>query len=264
MNKIAKIISVVLSVSLVIGVSVAMLVSAFAAGTPKFSISVASETDSEVVLELSLDEGSLNAFDVQVNAKDWNSTDARTTGLTLTGIKRVGSFLAFFTPSDDGDESAAPMFASKKETGKVSFACVGTYEATGAMLTFTFSKTNADKVAPSDFIAVVSSCTDGEGNTITDASVTNNIPVPEKPVVSEPSSEDVSEPSSEATEPSSEDASSDEKSTVAPVVDSTVDGSASSDVVNPKTGDRLTATAAVISLLAISGAAVVALRKKED
>ena len=41
MNKIAKILSVVLSVSLVIGVTVAMLVSAFAVTAPKFSISVA-------------------------------------------------------------------------------------------------------------------------------------------------------------------------------------------------------------------------------
>ena len=44
MNKIAKILSVVLSVSLVIGVTVAMLVSAFAVTAPKFSLSRVAST----------------------------------------------------------------------------------------------------------------------------------------------------------------------------------------------------------------------------
>ena len=56
---------------------------------------------------------------------------------------------------------------------------------------------------------------------------------------------------------------SDDVVTTAPAADTTTAAS-SSDVVNPETGDRLTASAAVVALLAISGAAVVALRKKED
>ena len=39
---------------------------------------------------------------------------------------------------------------------------------------------------------------------------------------------------------------------------------ADGEVVNPDTGDSVTASAAIISLLAVSGAAIVALRKKED
>ena len=58
MNKIAKILSVVLSVS--IGVTVAMLVSAFAVTAPKFSISVAEESKDSVKLALCLESGSIN------------------------------------------------------------------------------------------------------------------------------------------------------------------------------------------------------------
>ena len=50
---------------------------------------------------------------------------------------------------------------------------------------------------------------------------------------------------------------------VNPAADTTTAAS-SSDLDNPETGARLTASAAVVALLAISGAAVVALRKKED
>ena len=294
MNKIAKIISVVLSVSLVIGVSVAMLVSAFAATAPKFSIDVAEQSDSKVVVSLSLDEGSVTAFDIQVNAKDWSET-TKTTGLTLTEIKRSDNIRAYNAAHED--DEVPPVFAIGKEQGKVSFAGLEAYNTVGVMFTFTFSKAKANDVEPSDFLAVVNSCSD-ESKTPVDASITNKIPASEKPVVTTTTTKPVEDTTTTTAKPvedtttttaavadvttteaaadvtttvkavedvpaATEDASADEST--APAVDSTVAGSASSDAVaNPKTGDRLTATAAVVSLLAISGAAVVALRKKED
>ncbi|MBQ8574663.1 MAG: LPXTG cell wall anchor domain-containing protein [Clostridia bacterium] len=80
----------------------------------------------------------------------------------------------------------------------------------------------------------------------------------------EPSTE-ATEPSTEATEPSTEATEPSEDKTDAPVAeDNTTTAPADGDVVNPDTGDSVTATAAIVSLLAVSGAALVALRKKED
>ena len=87
MNKIAKILSVVLSVSLVIGVTVAMLVSAFAVTAPKFSISVAEENKDSVKLALCLESGSITSCGVNVKAADWDNPN-KTTGLTIKSVEQ--------------------------------------------------------------------------------------------------------------------------------------------------------------------------------
>ena len=321
MNKIAKILSAVLSVTLVIGVTVAMLVSAFAASAPKFSVNVVSESKDEVKIAFTLVDGSFSAIDFQVNASDWNNS-TKSTGLTLKSIERAQAYKDFY--DKHANDSIPPMLTTNFKNGKVGYVSLAPYDAKGDMVIFTFEKTKSakEKIVASDIVVTVSSCT-ADNKEVT-ASVTNKIPaeVVTKPTTkpttkpstepstqpttqpttkpttqpttkpttqpstepstqpsTEPSTQPSTEPSTQpstqpSTEPSTQPSTqptskaddttkSDDVVTTAPAADTTTAAS-SSDVVNPETGDRLTATAAVVSLLAISGAAVVALRKKED
>ena len=136
MNKIAKILSAVLSVTLVIGVTVAMLVSAFAASAPKFSVNVVSESKDEVKVAFTLVDGSFTAIDFRVNASDWDKT-AKNTGLTLDSIEKSQAYKDFAN-----DQEVDPIYASNKKNGKVSFASVNAYDAKGDVFIFTFKKTS--------------------------------------------------------------------------------------------------------------------------
>lgn len=250
MNKIAKILSVVLSVSLVIGVTVAMLVSAFAVTAPKFSISVAEESKDSVKLALCLESGSINSCGVYVKAADWNNPN-KTTGLTIKSVERGQAFRDFATAHEN--DKVPPLIAINTDRGfgEASFASVAAYSEKGVMLYFTFAKGNSAKakIEPSDIIVEFDGTVDGNNNPVT-PTLDNKIPAPA--TITTKAADDVTS-----------SAKSDDVVTTAPAADTTTAAS-SSDVVNPETGDRLTASAAVVALLAISGAAVVALRKKED
>ena len=312
MNKIAKILSVVLSVSLVIGVTVAMLVSAFAVTAPKFSISVAEESKDSVKLALCLESGSINSCGVYVKAADWNNPN-KTTGLTIKSVERGQAFRDFATAHEN--DKVPPLIAINTDRGfgEVSFASVAAYSEKGVMLYFTFAKGNSAKakIEPSDIIVEFDGTVDGNNNPVT-PTLDNKIPAPattttttttkkadvttttkkadvttttkaaedvttttkaaEYVTTTTKAAEDVTTTTKAAedvttTTKAADDVTSSTKSddvvTTAPAADTTTAAS-SSDVVNPETGDRLTASAAVVALLAISGAAVVALRKKED
>ena len=328
MNKIAKILSVVLSVSLVIGVTVAMLVSAFAVTAPKFSISVAEESKDSVKLALCLESGSINSCGVYVKAADWNNPN-KTTGLTIKSVERGQAFRDFATAHEK--DKVPPLIAINTDRGfgEASFASVAAYSEKGVMLYFTFAKGNSAKakIEPSDIIVEFDGTVDGNNNPVT-PTLDNKIPAPattttttttkkadvttttkkadvttttkkadvttttkkadvttttkKADVTTTKAAEDVTTTTKAAedvttttkaaedvttTTKAAEDITSSTKSddvvTTAPAADTTTAAS-SSDVVNPETGDRLTASAAVVALLAISGAAVVALRKKED
>ena len=319
MNKIAKILSVVLSVSLVIGVTVAMLVSAFAVTAPKFSISVAEESKDSVKLALCLESGSINSCGVNVKAADWNNPN-KTTGLTIKSVERGQAFRDFATAHEN--DKVPPLIAINTDRGfgEASFASVAAYSEKGVMLYFTFAKGNSAKakIDSSDIIVEFDGTVDGNNNPVT-PTLDNKIPAPattttttttkkadvttttktadvtttttkkadvttttkkadvttttkKADVTTTKAAEDVTTTTKAAedvttTTKAAEDITSSTKSddvvTTAPAADTTTAAS-SSDVVNPETGDRLTASAAVVALLAISGAAVVALRKKED
>ena len=293
MNKIAKILSVVLSVSLVIGVTVAMLVSAFAVTAPKFSISVAEESKDSVKLALCLESGSINSCGVYVKAADWNNPN-KTTGLTIKSVERGQAFRDFATAHEN--DKVPPLIAINTDRGfgEASFASVAAYSEKGVMLYFTFAKGNSAKakIEPSDIIVEFDGTVDGNNNPVT-PTLDNKIPAPattttttttkkadvttttkaaEDVTTTTKAAEDVTTTTKAAedvttTTKAADDVTSSTKSddvvTTAPAADTTTAAS-SSDVVNPETGDRLTASAAVVALLAISGAAVVALRKKED
>ena len=327
MNKIAKILSVVLSVSLVIGVTVAMLVSAFAVTAPKFSISVAEESKDSVKLALCLESGSINSCGVYVKAADWNNPN-KTTGLTIKSVERGQAFRDFATAHEN--DKVPPLIAINTDRGfgEASFASVAAYSEKGVMLYFTFAKGNSAKakIEPSDIIVEFDGTVDGNNNPVT-PTLDNKIPAPattttttkkadvttttkkadvtttttkkadvttttkKADVTTTKAAEDVTTTTKAAedvttttkaaedvtttkaaedvttTTKAADDVTSSTKSddvvTTAPAADTTTAAS-SSDVVNPETGDRLTASAAVVALLAISGAAVVALRKKED
>ena len=331
MNKIAKILSVVLSVSLVIGVTVAMLVSAFAVTAPKFSISVAEESKDSVKLALCLESGSITSCGVNVKAADWNNPN-KTTGLTIKSVERGPAFRDFATAHENDEVPPLVAISTKSGFGRAAFASVAAYSEKGVMLYFTFAKGNSAKakIDSSDIIVEFDGSVDGNNNPVT-PTLDNKIPAPattttttttkkadvttttkkadvtttttkkadvttttkkadvttttkaaedvttttkaaEDVTTTTKAAEDVTTTTKAAedvttTTKAADDVTSSTKSddvvTTAPAADTTTAAS-SSDVVNPETGDRLTASAAVVALLAISGAAVVALRKKED
>lgn len=250
MNKIAKILSVVLSVSLVIGVTVAMLVSAFAVTAPKFSISVAEESKDSVKLALCLESGSITSCGVNVKAADWNNPN-KTTGLTIKSVERGPAFRDFATAHENDEVPPLVAISTKSGFGRAAFASVAAYSEKGVMLYFTFAKGNSAKakIDSSDIIVEFDGSVDGNNNPVT-PTLDNKIPAP-------------ATTTTKAADDVTSSTKSDDVVTTAPAADTTTAAS-SSDVVNPETGDRLTASAAVVALLAISGAAVVALRKKED
>lgn len=250
MNKIAKILSVVLSVSLVIGVTVAMLVSAFAVTAPKFSISVAEESKDSVKLALCLESGSITSCGVNVKAADWNNPN-KTTGLTIKSVERGPAFRDFATAHENDEVPPLIAISTKSGFGRAAFASVAAYSEKGVMLYFTFAKGNSAKakIDSSDIIVEFDGSVDGNNNPVT-PTLDNKIPAP-------------ATTTTKAADDVTSSTKSDDVVTTAPAADTTTAAS-SSDVVNPETGDRLTASAAVVALLAISGAAVVALRKKED
>lgn len=320
MNKIAKILSVVLSVSLVIGVTVAMLVSAFAVTAPKFSISVAEESKDSVKLALCLESGSITSCGVNVKAADWNNPN-KTTGLTIKSVERGPAFRDFATAHENDEVPPLVAISTKSGFGRAAFASVAAYSEKGVMLYFTFAKGNSAKakIDSSDIIVEFDGTVDGNNNPVT-PTLDNKIPAPattttttttkkadvttttkkadvtttttkkadvttttkkadvttttkkadvttttkaaEDVTTTTKAAEDVTTTTKVADDVTSS-TKSDDVVTTAPAADTTTAAS-SSDVVNPETGDRLTASAAVVALLAISGAAVVALRKKED
>ena len=321
MNKIAKILSVVLSVSLVIGVTVAMLVSAFAVTAPKFSISVAEESKDSVKLALCLESGSITSCGVNVKAADWDNPN-KTTGLTIKSVERGPAFRDFATAHENDEVPPLVAISTKSGFGRAAFASVAAYSEKGIMLYFTFAKGNSAKakIDSSDIIVEFDGSVDGNNNPVT-PTLDNKIPAPattttttttkkadvttttkkadvtttttkkadvttttkkadvttttkaaEDVTTTTKAAEDVTTTTKAAEDVTTttkvvDDVTSSTKSddvvTTAPAADTTTAAS-SSDVVNPETGDRLTASAAVVALLAISGAAVVALRKKED
>lgn len=320
MNKNAKILSVVLSVSLVIGVTVAMLVSAFAVTAPKFSISVAEESKDSVKLALCLESGSITSCGVNVKAADWNNPN-KTTGLTIKSVERGPAFRDFATAHENDEVPPLVAISTKSGFGRAAFASVAAYSEKGVMLYFTFAKGNSAKakIDSSDIIVEFDGSVDGNNNPVT-PTLDNKIPAPattttttttkkadvttttkkadvtttttkkadvttttkkadvttttkkadvttttkaaEDVTTTTKAAEDVTTTTKVADDVTSS-TKSDDVVTTAPAADTTTAAS-SSDVVNPETGDRLTASAAVVALLAISGAAVVALRKKED
>ena len=311
MNKIAKILSVVLSVSLVIGVTVAMLVSAFAVTAPKFSISVAEESKDSVKLALCLESGSITSCGVNVKAADWDNPN-KTTGLTIKSVERGPAFRDFATAHENDEVPPLVAISTKSGFGRAAFASVAAYSEKGVMLYFTFAKGNSAKakIDSSDIIVEFDGSVDGNNNPVT-PTLDNKIPAPattttttttkkadvttttkkadvtttttkkadvttttkkadvttttkaaEDVTTTTKAAEDVTT-TTKAAEDITSSTKSDDVVTTAPAADTTTAAS-SSDVVNPETGDRLTASAAVVALLAISGAAVVALRKKED
>ena len=325
MNKIAKILSVVLSVSLVIGVTVAMLVSAFAVTAPKFSISVVEETKDSVKLALNLETGSITSCGIQVKAADWNNPN-KTTGLTIKSVERGQAFRDFATAHENDELPPLIAINTKRGFGEASFASVAAYSEKGVMLYFTFAKGNSAKakIVSSDIVVEFDGTVDGNNNAVT-PTLDNKIPAPattttttttkkadvtttttkkadvtttttkkadvtttttkkadvtttttkkaDDTTTTTKAAEDVTTTTKAAedvtTTKAAEDVTTttkavDDVTTTAPAADTTTASGSNGDVVNPETGDRLTASAAVVALLAISGAAVVALRKKED
>jgi len=305
MNKIAKILSVVLSASIALTVAVVTLVSALAADTPVFSLTKVSEDDTTYVVSVNLESGKFNNCCFEIKTSD-----------NLTKCTKIEKGTVLKTAMLDM-ENVVP--ASNAETAKATIASVEALDGKGSYFVFTFEKKAGAKIGAADF-------------TITEndigAKVENNVPAlvvettTEKPVETTKAPETTTEAKevettteaeevettteakevettteakevettteaeevettteaeevettteAEEVETTTEAAAAEDDTTTAAEADDTTtvvveDGTtAEAVVVNPNTGDSATASAAIVALLAISGAAVVALRKKED
>ena len=244
MNKFAKILSTVISVTLALSIAIVMLTSALAAVGAKFSMNLVEETDSKVVVAVKLESGSFAALDFGIAANSAKIKKCEKIDINVD-IALAGG-----------------VQAQNPATGLYGCAVDPAYDTVGGVIaTYTFEKVAGTNISKEDFEMNVTNCSE-------DFEVVNNIPVYVAPT--EPTTESTTEPTTESTtesttEPTTEESTeaSTEESTEAPTeapTEKPVDG----EVVNPDTGDSVTATAAIFSLLAVSGAAIVALRKKED
>ena len=174
----AVVLAVVMLLGMVSAVALAKTgIIAKAANVAVFSLSIVSETSSEVKVSFNLESGSFTAMDWLVNASDWDSYP-KTTGLTLTSIEKAQNFKDFVSLHEDDDVS--PLIAFSKYYGKAAFASgLYPYDVIGSMLVYTFTKSSSAKanVSPSDFLAEITCCTgsDGEGCT---PELINKIPEP--------------------------------------------------------------------------------------
>lgn len=159
----AVILTVVMLLGMISAVAFAKTgVIAKAANAPVFSLSIVSETSSEVKVSFNLESGSFTAMDLQIIASDWNSA-SKTTGLTLTSIEKSQNYKDFETFHKN--DMASPILAFNNKNGWVSFASGNAYyDVFGSMFVYTFKKTASAKryVKPADFIAKFTSFLDGE------------------------------------------------------------------------------------------------------
>lgn len=163
----AVILTVVMLLGMISAVAFAKTgVIAKAANVPVFSLSVVSETSSEVKVSFNLESGSFVALDWRVNASDCDSA-SKTTGLTLTSIERSQNYKEYASAHEN--DEVYPMIAFSKNYGKASFASRAPYDVIGSMLVYTFTKTASAKryVKPTDFIAKIPSCTDSNNKECT-------------------------------------------------------------------------------------------------
>lgn len=162
----AVILTVVMLLGMISAVAFAKTgVIAKAANAPVFSLSVVSETSSEVKVSFNLESGSFMALDLQVIASDWNQYN-KTTGLTLTSIDRSQNYKEYASAHEN--DEVPPLLSTDKKAGKVAFASIASYNITGSMLVYSFQKSSSANryVKSSDFFAEVL-CTDSDNKECT-------------------------------------------------------------------------------------------------
>lgn len=239
MKKTAKILSIILSISMVLGVTIALVVSAFAVDAPAFEIKEVSAANGQLVASINLKSGTFNSLDMAF----------RTTGLKCTAIK----------PGADQPAGALVGSTSVNATGdlsNISVVAMDGYSQKGEMYVVTFDITEEEY----SFDIEVTSCsiTDSNyNNTDVTASVTVSGKI-DATTTTEPSTEPSTEPTTKTTVPTTDDA------TTVTTTTTTVAGGSSADTENPSTGESVAAAVAAVAVLGVSAAAVVALRKKED
>jgi hypothetical protein len=148
-----KVIAAVMAAAIVLSVCA---VSAFAVTVPKFNLTVVSQTDSNVVLDLSLEEGSFNALDVAI-----------TTSSKIKDCTSIVSTSAFRDLCNSyGDSGNAVIKASNNATMKISIATQKSIDAKIDMYTITLTKSSAGNVSANDIKATVTNCVinDSTGN----------------------------------------------------------------------------------------------------
>ena len=286
MNKIAKILSVVLSASIALTVAVVTLVSALAADAPVFSLKKVSEDDTSYTVSIDLESGEFNNATFKISTSD-----------KLTGCTKVAKSSMLM---DIMGDSETVMTMTNKDTGKAVIISTDKLSQKGSYFVFTFAKASGAKVGTSDFTVVeedinakvenkvpavvvpetttkapetttktpetttekvAETTTEAEVETTTEAEVETTTEA-EIETTTEAEVETTTEAEIETTTEAEVETTTEAE--VETTTEAEVETTTEAVVVNPNTGDSATASAAIVALLAISGAAVVALRKKED
>lgn len=284
MNKLAKVLSVVLSIVMVVGVCVVMFSTAFAADKPTFSLNVVSEDATSAVVSVKLESGKFQNGTFKVNLSG-NAT-------ACTKIARGDALRAAEAEAEDSGNIIT--FAPNAATGMAALASTADLGTSGVYVQFTLSKKSNADITKADVTLTVADI---------DANVVNNLPgtAPATTTTTSKATETTTTTtkSSETTtttggssETTTTTKTSGSTATTASTATSAESGSTTttttaggstpttaatgtpattaggqdttSTVVNPSTGDGMTASAGIVAVLALSAAAVVALRKKED
>lgn len=151
-NSVKKIISIILCAIMLFAVG-GFVTSAATYENPVFSITVISETSSQVVVSFNLVSGKFDAFDFQFVAKS---------GYKCTNLENGDALVAF--KNNGGNVMAVPNAAN----GKVSGCFVdSSYNKVGSFFKATFTKPSGAKFNSGDVTVTMSNCSISEnGNTV--------------------------------------------------------------------------------------------------
>ena len=151
-----KILAVLLSVFMMLSIVPMFAFAADEVAIPVIAVEKISETETQVVIGIVLEENKINSLDIQLIGND---------GLTLTAI--------------EPDASIAASTGINTENGMISVASVNGCNAPLVLAEYTFTKDETDGVVADDFTIVLSACyvcpdSSAQGTDVTDSVVPEN------------------------------------------------------------------------------------------
>ncbi|MBQ8784164.1 MAG: LPXTG cell wall anchor domain-containing protein [Clostridia bacterium] len=258
MKKTAKILSVVLAISMVFGVAVALVSSAFAVEAPTFEVKQVSKNGDEIVVNIDLVKGTFNNLDLvfEMNGVKCKYVDEENTGIAAgDATTSSGAILFSNHEAGEGSSNISMIAINGMKTGTVA---VVTLLVTDEEYSFSVKATSCG-VSDADYnntevTPVINGVVESE-------KVDDNKPETDKPETDKPETDKPEADKPEADKPETDKPEADKPEADKPEADAP---EADAPVVNPSTGESVGSAVAAVAVLGISAAAVVALRKKED
>ena len=122
---------------------------------PVFSLSIVSETDSEVVLSFNLERGCFGSLDLKI--------DSYANFANVSNIEKSQIFENFLIAHND--DGIGAIYGVKKNEGTVGFASIVEYDLKGSMFVFTFKKRIHYNASQSDFV-IEMKCSNSNSGTL--------------------------------------------------------------------------------------------------